>query len=79
MAIVIESFRNVTHVKINNKEWINVYPPYDFIDEFYPAKVNWCAIGESTPEITREFAEGLKQAADIADRLNEEFKNKKKN
>ena len=36
-----------------------------------PAGVNWSAIGESTSELTREFAYALLRAADVADALNE--------
>lgn len=39
--------------------------------ETRPAGVNWSAIGTSTPDQARAFAEALVDAASYADRLNE--------
>lgn len=58
----------------NHSSVVTVYPYTNELGYLHEAKINWSAIGSVDAETTRAFARALLEAADIADKINTEWR-----
>lgn len=60
----------VVHAIKNGDKVVSVYVNQNYKGGIKNADLNWCAIGSTTPEVAREYAKQINNAADFVELIN---------